>query len=258
MLELKNITYGYDRRAVLSDLSLTLQPGLLYALIGPNGSGKSTLLSCAGGWKKPWSGQVLLDQADLMAQSAMKKAALSGRLDTRSAKSCLSVLRYVLLGRYHLRSWPVFYDPEDQAFAQDALQAMGIESLAARSMNTLSSGQQQKAAIAQLLCQNPRLFLFDEPGSSLDPAARFELMEQLRALRNPQRIILAVLHDLDLALRYADQIILLQKGQVVFEGSPAELIVSGQIERVFSLTVRDFDLLTGSGRIFPLVQEQKF
>lgn len=118
-------------------------------------------------------------------------------------------------------------------------------------MNKLSSGQRQKAAIAQLLVQNPKVLLLDEPGSSLDPAARFELMERLRALTDPRRIVILVLHDLDLALRYADMVLILKDKHCLFSGTVQDCLDQRALEKTFDLEMKDWDPKTRTGRLFP-------
>lgn len=256
MLELRHVTSGYGQHIVLDDLNLTFHENELTMILGPNGAGKSTLLNIAGGWRKPQKGQVLLNQEDLAHCPPAKLAEKTGRMEQVFHDALMPVERFVLLGRFHASSLTGGYTQEDRKAARKAIREMDIEALQHQGMDTLSTGQRQKAAMAQVLAQNPQVFLLDEPGSALDPYARFELLDLFQKLRRADRILIVIIHDLDLALRYADRIVLLEEGKVRFVGSPLELIESGKLEEVFKLRLEDWDPISRTGRILPLGYHQ--
>lgn len=251
MLEAVHLEAGYPSKRVVEDFNARFEEGKLYILIGRNGSGKSTLLNTLGGWLKPLGGLVSINGNDLSRLSSKELARLSGRLASDLNNSLL-VKRFVLMGSYSRQNWIDPYSQSDRKAAGMAMRSLEIDGLADERMDRISSGQKQKAAIAQILVQNPDCLLLDEPGSSLDPAAHFELMERLVSLKSAHRILLAVIHDLDLALRYGDEILVLDQGKLVFFGSADRLVRSTVIQKVFGLAVQDWDASTRTGRIFPL------
>lgn len=254
MLEAKHIKAGYPGHTVLGDFSYEFEPGKLYILMGKNGSGKSTLLNTLGGWQKPLAGQAFVNGMDLQNLSAQKRAAYTGRIALDLTGLSMKVERFVLLGSYALRKWIEPYSKKDYDSVHAALKAMNIASLKDKRMDQISSGERQKAAIAQVMVQNPVCLFLDEPSSSLDPYARFELMERLAALKDSERILLVIVHDLDLALRYGDEILVLNEGQLAFSGTPDQLVESNVLASVFQLMLEDWDLQSRTGRIFPLAK----
>lgn len=258
MLEVHSLNAGYPSRLVLKDINASFKAGKLYILLGPNGSGKTTLLNTIGGWQKPFGGRVLVNGKDLFEQSDRQRAHLTGRMAQQTASLSMTVSRFVLLGCYANQAWINPYSLADYQKVDQVLTALKLTDLADRRMDQISSGQRQRAAIAQVLAQNPVCLLLDEPGSALDPSARFKLMETLVSLRAPNRVLLAIVHDLDLALRYGDELLVLDQGQLVFQGTGDELVRSHVVEDVFGLVIKDWDPDTRTGRIFPAACEGKW
>lgn len=258
MLEVTNLAAGYGQKAILENFNASFQTNKLYILLGPNGSGKTTLLNTIGGWQKPLAGQVLVDGKDVFSQSDRQRARLTGRMAHHTAMLTMPISRFVLLGCYANQAWINPYCQADYEKAKQALQAMRLSDLAQRPMDKLSSGQRQRAAIAQVLAQDPICLLLDEPGSSLDPCARFKLMEMLVKLKDKHRVLLAIVHDLDLALRYGDELLVLDHGQLVFQGTSDQLVQSQIIRDVFGLVIEDWDTQSKTGRIFPIECESQW
>lgn len=252
MLEIRHLDAGYPDVKVIHDFSYSFDGSKFYVLIGRNGSGKSTLLNTIGGWLKPENGQVLIDGQDLFKLCDVDKAKLTGRVMTEFDSISMSVERFVLLGAYCRQPWFYSDDDKEKEKAKLILKKLHIETLAYKRMDQISSGQKQKAAIAQVLLQNPFCLFLDEPGSYLDIASRFELMDTLRQLRSPERVLLVVVHDLDLALRYGDEILVLDEGKLVFAGSPESLVKSSVLENVFGIVLKDWDEETRTVRILPV------
>lgn len=272
MLKAEHIRAGYGNKVVIQDFSCDFKEGKLYIILGRNGSGKSTLLSILGGWMKPQSGSVLYNGKNLLPLSAMERARITGRIADDTLNVQMSVQRFVELGDYareesrFSRFWKKAgktdlsgMQSEDAVKrAQDAMRALSIDALATHRLDRVSAGERQKAAIAQVLLQNPHCLFLDEPGANLDPSARFELMDLLCMLKDPSRILVVVAHDLDLALRYADEILVLDGHQKVFQGSAIELAQSDLLQEVFEIRLNDWDPSTRTARLFPLRENRTF
>lgn len=247
-LEARDLACGYGRRRIVEDFDYSFEPGKLYIILGKNGSGKSTLLDTLGGWLPPIDGSVQFDDMNLSHLKPSARAACTGRIAAGLEKLDLRVDRFVLLGAYSRKKGP--YTGQDEALRDQAMEQMGIAHLADRRMDEISAGERQKAAIAQILVQNPVCLFLDEPGSNLDPEARFELMDLLVSLRAENRILIAVLHDLDLALRYGDELLVLADHHLYFHGTPEELIDQEILDDVFTIIARDYDPDTRTARFF--------
>lgn len=241
MLEIENLRAGYDRAERLHGVSARLLPGTLTAMIGPNGCGKTTLLKCAAGLLKPWSGEIRLDGA---RYSDMEPRALARRVaympQSRNVPD-VSVRRLAEHGRYpHLR-FGHDLSAEDRRIVADSLRRAGMEERAEISVRRLSGGERQRAYLAMMLAQEAELLLLDEPTTYLDPAAQFRLMELLSALAREGRAVVAVLHDLPLAMRYAQRVLLMRDGEIALDGAPETLFQSGLLDETFGIRTRKID-----------------
>lgn len=202
------------------------------------------------------NGSVEIDGLSLARLSFKERAACTGRIACDPGSRSMSALRFALLGSYARQPRFGPYRAEDWKRASQALEQMHAGHLAGRFLEELSSGERQKVSIAQVLVQNPACLFLDEPSSSLDPKARFELMDLLESLRSEERILLVVVHDLDLALRYGDEILVLDQGKTVFWGTAEQFASSTISEQVFQVRIADWDPTTRTARIFP-VSEKK-
>lgn len=254
MLEVSHLCAGYGKRLIIHDFSARFEPGRLYILLGPNGSGKTTLLNCLGGWKKAESGTIAIQNQPLQTMNTIRRAVFTGRAAANPSAIEMPLERFVQAGGYARQKSEGAKAVE--LSSSQALERLHLAGLEQRYLDELSAGQAQKAAIAQLLVQDPVCFFLDEPGSSLDPRARFELMDLLTSLKDDRRIMILIVHDLDLALRYGDTILVLDQGKKVFEGPPEKLVSSHILESVFSIRLEDWDPRTKTGRIFPALQKQ--
>jgi iron complex transport system ATP-binding protein len=235
MLKAENLTFRYNRRIILSDISFCLRRGEIAAVLGPNGSGKSTLLRCLNRILRPHAGHVLLEDERLDTFSAEKIARKMAYVPQRLETASLSVFDAVLLGRKPYFTWRASRTDFEQV--EKMLYRFELDSLAHRPLNKLSGGEIQKVALARALVQEPKLVLLDEPTSALDLKNQIEL---LRILRNivRERNITAVLsmHDLNLAVRYTDRFLLLKKGHLAGDVLRGELTPE-TIENVYGLPV---------------------
>ena len=238
MLEIKKLRAGYDGRAVLNNVSANLSAGEFTAVIGPNGCGKSTLIKCAAGLLHPMSGEILLNHAVLSAIPIRERAKSIAYMPQIRLTPEISVRMLALHGRYPHLKWGQNPSPADWEIVEAAIHRVELTHLADKPLNCISGGERQRAYIAMMLTQQTPVLLLDEPAAHLDLSARFSLMRLLKELASEGRCVCAVLHDLSLALEFADRILLMQGGSIAAQSSPAEICASGQISRVFGVNLR--------------------
>lgn len=238
MLEIKNLRAGYDGAEKLHGVSAALAPGRLTAVIGPNGCGKSTLLKCAAGLLRPMGGEILLEGRPLRDYPERERARRMSYMPQSRIVPEISVRRLAAHGRYPHLKWGQALRTSDEEIIRAAIARAGLEECADRQVGSLSGGERQRAYIAMMLAQEAEIMLLDEPTSYLDLSAQFELMELLRRLSAGGRSIAVVLHDLALALEYADEILLLRGGRQAASGAPGEICRSGEIERAFGVDMK--------------------
>ena len=245
MIELKQLCAGYGDHIVLRDISLRFAPGRLIVLLGPNGSGKSTLLKTITGLNEKRGGEILFDgvSADTLSprQRAQRVAYMAQRRNTPN----IVARRMVLHGRFPYLSYPRRYLPEDLQMADQALALAGASDVAKASMEELSEGQRQKVYLAMALAQDTPTILMDEPTNFLDVRHQLNLMKLACGLKDQGKCLVMVLHDIRLAMKYADEIIVLENGSVQGDSSPREIYQSGVIDRVFGIKLARFE--TGNG-----------
>lgn len=243
----KNLTVGYGQRVLLADLNLALTEGNFVCLIGANGSGKSTLMRTLAGLEKPKVGQVMIHGENLTNFSAPQRAKrLSLVLTDRVELDWMSVTELVGLGRYPYTDWRGNLGEEDRQIVAEAIAAVGLTPLSEKSITQISDGERQKAMIARALAQQTGLMILDEPTAYLDLPRRVEVMQLLRSLAHEQnRTILMSTHDLDLALRSADQLWLITADSHLVVGTPEELVLQGYLGATFSSETFQFDQVSG-------------
>lgn len=237
MLTLENVTVGYGRTPVLTDVSLTLRRGELLVLVGPNGCGKSTLLKTALGLLPPEKGRVTLEGVPLTSHARREIALRLSYLPQESRVPDLTVAQLVLTGRYPHTRYPHVYTDADRIAAERALARLGLSSLADVPLSRLSGGTRKKAYLAMTLAQEAEGLLLDEPTASLDVSSAVSLLSDLRALAEEGRAVLAVLHDLPLAFTFADRVAVLSEGKLVACDTPAALFRADAAPRVFGTSL---------------------
>lgn len=235
-LELQNLRFGYNSKPVLSGVSFAAEP-MITAIIGPNAAGKSTLLKCICGILKP-RGSIRLDGKPLEAYKRDEVLKAISYLPQETATGAvLTVFEAVLLGRLNSLGWRV--REEDMDLVADTLEKLGLEELAKRPVDELSGGQKQMVSIAQSIVRGPSVLLMDEPTNSLDLQRQLELFDVIRDITGENKMTTVVaLHDLNLAARYAGKVVLMNRGGVEAQGTPADVITEEMIRAVYGVNAR--------------------
>ena len=236
MVELRNITAGYGEKTILHDISLAFPPGTVTAILGVNGCGKSTLLKAAVGLIPIMGGAVLADEP---------RARHIAYLPQTRRLPELTAGRLVLHGRFPWLGWPRIYRQEDHAAAKTAMERLDVAQFADIPMSELSGGTRQKIYLAMALAQEASTILLDEPTSFLDPGHQLRFLELCRELAAEGRAVALVLHDLSLALRFADRLAVLDGGRLIALGTPDEMMSTEILQKTFG--VRIFPVQTPLG-----------
>jgi iron complex transport system ATP-binding protein len=249
-----DISLAYDDRVVVDGLSLTIPDGEVTVIVGANACGKSTLLRGLARLLAPKQGAVLLDGHDIARLPTRTVATRLGILPQQPiAPEGITVSDLVGRGRHPHQRWFRQFSPTDEAAVVSALVATGIDDLADRSVDELSGGQRQRVWIALALAQGAPLMLLDEPTTFLDLAHQVDVLELLADLNETDgRTIVLVLHDLNLACRYASHLVAMRAGTVVAEGRPADVITAELVLDVFGLDAHVVDdPVTGTPMVIP-------
>jgi len=233
-ITIKGLTFSYKSSKILDELDLLVGDSEVLSLVGPNGSGKTTLIKCIDRILTPM-GSILLDDREIERLSRQEIARMIGYVpQSSSTPLATTVFDTVLMGRRPHISWRVSdYDLDQVA---DILELLHLDHLAMRDFSQLSGGQKQKVLIARALAQEPEVLLLDEPTSSLDMRHQLEVMETISSLVKEKRIsAVMAIHDLNLASRFSDKLVMLKGGKVYAAGSPDELINEGNISRIYGI-----------------------
>jgi len=245
MLEIRSLSGGYPGKEILHDVSMTVPQGKITALLGPNGCGKSTLLKMLCGILSPNRGEVLFCREDILALPQNRLAQKVAYLAQDKPVPDICVQRMVLHGRFPFLSYPRRYRKQDYAVVEQVLAQMGISELANMAMNQLSGGQRQQVYIAMALAQETPIILLDEPTTYLDIHHQLRLMRQARELTVQGKTVLMIIHDLSHALEMADQIVLMDHGEIVIQGTPDHIYESGHLDKVFRVRLNRLETPNG-------------
>lgn len=249
-VEIRELRFSYGRLPVLNNIYMTAGP-MVTAVIGPNAAGKSTLLRCISGLLRA-EGAILLDGRDVKTFGRRDLMKLVSYLPQETnSRAVLTVFEAVLLGRMHLLSWTV--GDEDLDIVLKMLEDLKIEHLAKRGLDELSGGQKQMVSIAQSLVRDPRLLIMDEPTNALDLRNQMELFELVRRIAHDKQITAIVaMHDLNLAARYAERIVVLKEGEMYSAGDPASVLTEEMLTSVYGIEARVIVDEHGIPQVIPL------
>jgi len=254
-LQAVDLKLGYGDRVVVDGLDLGIEAGTVTTVIGPNGCGKSTLLRALGRLLRPSGGEVLLDGKRIDRMPSREVARILGVLpQAPSAPEGLTVADLVSRGRHPHQTWYRQWSSDDESAVGEALAMTGLLDLGDRPLDELSGGQRQRAWISMALAQGTDLLLLDEPTTFLDLAHQIEVLELVRRLHGELgRTVVMVLHDLNLAARYADRLVAMRAGRVVAAGPPAEVLTEALLAEVFELDAKVIeDPVTGTPLVVPI------
>ncbi|MEO0496166.1 MAG: ABC transporter ATP-binding protein [Pseudomonadota bacterium] len=241
-LSVTGLTFAYGRKPVLHDVEISdLAAGQVTALIGPNAAGKSTLFRCIAGLLKARVGTVTLDGKDLgKLRHAERVRRICYMPQLFSANAALSVFDVVLLARKSLHGWRV--EQADIDSVSSVLKELRLGHMAKAHVGELSGGQQQMVSIAQAFVREPKVFLFDEPTSALDLRRQLEVMTIIRETAvAKQAVVVVALHDLNLAARFADNLLLMREGCIMRHGPPAQVLADDAVSQTYGVSL---DLVT--------------
>jgi iron complex transport system ATP-binding protein len=233
-ITIKNLTFSYNSHKILDDLNLVIENSQILSLVGPNGSGKTTLIKCIDRILKP-KGSILMDGQEIEKMSRQDVARQIGYVpQSSSTPLATTVFDTVLMGRRPHIGWRV--TDLDLEKVAEVLERLHLEDLAMRDFSRLSGGQKQKVLIARALAQEPAVLLLDEPTSNLDMLHQLEVMETISSLVKEKNIsAVMAIHDLNLASRFSDKLVMLKDGKVYAAGEPKALLNEANISRVFGI-----------------------
>ena len=251
-----DLLYSYSEEAViLKGISLSIREPQLVSIIGPNGVGKSTLIHCMNKILSPVAGTVMVDGKEVKEYEIKELARKIGYVPYTSSDTFpMTVVDTILMGRNPHRKWKSLH--QDLLVAKKVMEMMDITHLAMRPFNELSAGQHQRVMLARGLAQEPEILLLDEPTANLDIRHQMDVIRLLKqlAVRNGLMVIM-ISHDLNIAAKYSDNIIMMSKGQIYAVGKPIDVITAENVKKVYDV---DSEVIVSDGRPFMIVKDFDF
>lgn len=235
-IKIKNIEFRYNSIPVLKDITANIDKGDMVALVGPNGSGKSTLIKCINKILMPQKGTIFIDDNfidNIPSVELAKKMAYVPQSENKSIG--VNVFDMVLTGRKPYINWRP--SKNDLDITADIIKTLQIQDIAMKDLNKLSGGQQQMVYIARALAQQPCILLLDEPTANLDIKHQLEILELLKGFSGEGIIVVIALHDINMAIRYANKFIMLKEGNIFATGGK-EVITQENVENLYNVNVR--------------------
>lgn len=240
-ISINGMKFSYSSTPVLDDITTEIDGPAFVSILGPNGVGKSTLIHCINKILTPTEGTVMLDGRDVAEITIKELAKDVGYVPYSTSDTFpLSVIDTVLMGRHPHSRWGTL--DRDLDIVYETLKQLGIEDLSMRPFNELSAGQHQKVMLARGLVQEPKVLLLDEPTSNLDVRHQLDVAKMLKRLSVEKGIlVIMICHDINIAAKYSDRIILLDEGRIFSTGTPDEVITEDNLRRVYGVTSRIID-----------------
>lgn len=237
-LEIQNLSFSYANKPVLHDIAVSgFVPGQVTALIGPNAAGKSTFFKCVAGLLKTNGAQIKVDGKDkteTKRQEWNRNVCYMPQLF--SSNAALTVFDVVLLARKNMQGWRVSDD--DVEIVADTLKMLNVSHIAEFFVGDISGGQQQIISIAQAIVRQPSLYLLDEPTSALDLRHQLEIMSVIREVTRERKIVsIVAMHDLNLAARFADHVVLMREGKIISSGRPYDILSSPELAQTYGVKI---------------------
>lgn len=234
-INIEGLEFSYNGKPTLRNMNLNINRGEFLSIIGPNGSGKTTFLKCINRILNPKSGSIFIDEYDLNKLNRKDIAKCIGYIPQAERGAFpITVFDTVLMGRKpHIKWIP---GSSDLKIVSDVIEMLGLADFSMKNINELSGGQRQKVIIARALAQQPRILLLDEPTSSLDLKHQLEVLDITREQANNDVTVIMSVHDLNLAARYSDKIIMMKDGEI-FQGGGTEILTPENIEPVYGVSV---------------------
>ena len=245
-LEVGGLEFSYDSVPILKSVSMELCGSEILGILGPNGSGKTTLIKCINRILTPSQGSIIMDDQDVLRMKQKDVAKHFGYVpqNTVNDLSCPTVYEVVMMGRRpHSMGWQ--YSKSDEEIVWKSLEELEVVDLASRPFDRLSSGQTQRVLMARALCQGADVLLLDEPTSNLDIRYQIEVMNTIRRLVDEKGVsVCAIIHDIDMAMRYCDKVVILSNGEILSAGLAEEVITTENIRKAYGVEVvidRNYD-----------------
>lgn len=254
-LTINNLSFSYGPINILKDIELRVDLGEMLSIVGPNGSGKSTMLKCINRILKTKQNTILIDDQDTTKLDLKELCKMMGFVpQTTTSAFPFTVFDIVMMGRKPYIHWNI--GEHDNDIVVHTMEFLGISHLAMRHFTELSGGEQQKVIIARALAQQPQLLLLDEPTSSLDIKHQLEILCMLKGLaRSKERSVIVTMHDLNLASRFSDRMLMLKQGKIYALGSPEEVLTKENVEAVYGIKAHVSTSFIGKPQVTPIVDE---
>lgn len=236
IIRVEDLVYSFDSVKALNGLTFEINRGEFVGLVGPNGSGKTTLLNCLSKLFTPQEGNIQMDGHNLRELSPSDGAKIYAVVPSEFPMDMnISITDTVLLGRYPYIEGLWWENERDEEITLDAMEKLNVTQFANRKLGELSSGEKQRVLIAKAMAQEAKVLLIDEPVAYLDLGYQLEIMEMLKSLADGGVTILAAMHQLNLAVKYCDKLIVLNKGKLVAYGKPEDIVTQKLIEDVYGI-----------------------
>lgn len=255
-VKVKNLCFSYGQREILKQLNVDIKKGKFTGILGPNGCGKSTFLKNILGYLTPTSGEVYFNENSTHILEKKEKAKIVSLVPQKSSlMTDMSVKDFVLMGRLpHLKSSWAGYTYEDKKKVDDNLEFLGLNRFSERVAVSLSGGEFQRVLLARALTQDPKILLLDEPTSALDLNHAVELLNKVRSLVIEKSLTgVAVLHDLNLAAMFCDELIMMKDGKIKFQGTPGEVLTEENLKDIYNLKAKVIKDEKGVPFVVPLI-----